>query len=131
MAFNNALKDLDLTNVVAIVQENLGLSDADTERAEELYRQYLTLCHKYPDMQVVPPKLVDEVWHAHIMNTPKYTADCETLFGSFLHHAPHSLESEGEFENTKELYKKEFLVDLDNYGLSDEMVSKAACGVGA
>ncbi len=117
MAFNAALKNLDLTNVVARVQEEVGLSDSDAKRAEELYRQYLTLCHKYPDIKVVPPKLADKVWHEHITNTRKYAADCNDLFGQFIHHQPSRNSMEAEFEQTKELYQKEFSIDLDAYGI--------------
>lgn len=34
----------------------------------------------------VPPDEISEVWHAHILMTRKYAADCETVFGRFLHH---------------------------------------------
>lgn len=117
MTFQAELQKLDLTNVVATVQEELGLSAADTERAEALYRQYLTLCHKYPEMQVVPPKLADKVWHEHITNTRKYAADCDALFGMFIHHQPGRPNAEAEFEKTKELYQQEFDVDLEMYGI--------------
>ncbi|MEM9245508.1 MAG: hypothetical protein AAGA67_07180 [Cyanobacteria bacterium P01_F01_bin.153] len=29
---------------------------------------------------------MDEVWHCHILQTQKYTNDCNTLFGYYLHH---------------------------------------------
>lgn len=28
------------------------------------------------------------MWHAHILFTQKYAADCDRIFGSFLHHFP-------------------------------------------
>lgn len=130
MAFQNALNSLDLTNVVASVQEELGLSSEDAQRAEELYRQYLTLCHKYPQMSVVPPKLADKVWHQHIMDTQKYAADCEQLFGQFIHHHPHKTDAEQGYETTKKLYKNEFGVDLEKYGISPELMRFADCGAG-
>jgi len=128
MAFNSALKELDLTNVVATVQTEFGLSDADAERAESLYRQYLTLCHKYPNIKVVPPKLADKVWHEHITNTRKYAADCDALFGMFIHHQPGRPNAESEFEQTKELYQKEFNIDLEAYGIeASEFVGAGPC----
>jgi methylmalonyl-CoA mutase len=35
---------------------------------------------------------VDKVWHAHILFTRKYAADCEALCGRFIHHQPTSEE---------------------------------------
>ena len=31
---------------------------------------------------------MDEVWHCHILQTQKYTDDCDTLLGYYLHHEP-------------------------------------------
>jgi len=130
MTFQTALKELDLTGVVGRVETDLGLSKEDAQRAEVLYRQFLTLCHKYPDLSITPPKLVDEVWHFHIMNTRKYAQDCDNLFGQFIHHGPHKQNAEEDYAHTKELYKKEFNVNLDTYGLPADMLGHAICGVG-
>jgi hypothetical protein len=32
---------------------------------------------------------VDTFWHFHILDTVKYAADCERVFGYFLHHNPY------------------------------------------
>ena len=34
-------------------------------------------------------QLLDEFWHQHIVDTRKYAADCELLFGKLLHHDPY------------------------------------------
>ena len=36
-----------------------------------------------------PPPDVDEIWHAHILNTRRYAEDCSRLFGTFHHHYPY------------------------------------------
>ncbi|MDF3885499.1 glycine-rich domain-containing protein [Cupriavidus basilensis] len=57
--------------------------------AESGYRQFLKLAAKYPDAPVVPSELVDEFWHAHILDTQRYACDCERIFGHVLHHDPY------------------------------------------
>ncbi len=32
---------------------------------------------------------MDEVWHAHILDTRRYAADCDCVFGEFIHHYPY------------------------------------------
>lgn len=124
--FQKALQELDLSDVVAQVQEELGLSESDALRAEELYKQFLTLCFKYPEKQVVPPKLADFVWHEHITDTRKYEADCNQLFGKFMHHVPTKESSTNAYEETKSLYQQEFSVNLEQYGLRNQELYRAS-----
>ena len=37
----------------------------------------------------VPCKLVDELWHAHILDTRAYRDDCYRIFGFFYDHYPY------------------------------------------
>ena len=54
---------------------------------------------KYPDQPAVPSKLVDLVWHEHILDTQEYKRDTLRMFGHYVHHAP----SFGGEEEKKEL----------------------------
>lgn len=122
--FEDRLANIDLTAVMAHVAEDTGLQADDLARAEQLYRQFLTLKGRYPEMTVVPPKLVDTVWHTHITFTRQYMADCEILFGEYLHHTPDVAGAEGMFETiTVPAYQAEFGVNLKAYGME-----AAACG---
>jgi hypothetical protein len=58
------------------------------ERALHEYRQFLALMLWHPEALLVPSEDIDEVWHAHVLNTARYQADCETIFGRFQHHFP-------------------------------------------
>jgi hypothetical protein len=60
------------------------------ESVERAYRNYLTVLVKHPGdaEDIVVSKEVDEFWHTHILHTMKYTEDCETVFGTYLHHSP-------------------------------------------
>jgi hypothetical protein len=86
--FESRLAAVDLTKVMQHVVDDHGLNAADAARAEDLYRKFLTLVHENPGVSLVPPRLVDLVWHAHITFTRQYMADCEALFGRYLHHNP-------------------------------------------
>jgi hypothetical protein len=53
------------------------------------YRRFLFLMKKYPNEQTAPLADVDTFWHYHILDTMKYAADCQAVFGYFLHHFPY------------------------------------------
>ncbi len=95
-----------------------GWSREHAESIEQAYKNYLTMLVKYPDdaEDILLSEDVDEFWHTHILQTIKYTEDCETVFGKYLHHNPHV----GELtpadvdrrvamaEKTRRLYQQEF-----------------------
>jgi hypothetical protein len=53
------------------------------------YLAFLLLIYLYPDQKLVPCEEVDTVWHCHILDTLKYTEDCQNLFGYYVHHFPY------------------------------------------
>lgn len=120
LSFEQRLQRLDLEPVMKKFSEESGVQGADLERAEMLYRQYLTLRHRYADSRFSAPRLVDEVWHTHIMFTRKYFEDCNLLFGEYLHHDPEFSGNETSFQDiTLPAYQKEFGINLLAYGVSD------------
>jgi len=84
--------------------------------AEQEYCRYLTLKKLYPSVELVPNKLVDEFWHAHILDTRAYHEDCNNMFGYYLHHFPYfGIHDQNDYQNlvtafdkTKNLYEKHF-----------------------
>jgi hypothetical protein len=42
----------------------------------------------YPDTMLVGSPEIDDIWHQHVLDTRKYHADCQHLFGFYLHHVP-------------------------------------------
>jgi hypothetical protein len=66
-----------------------GWSLAYAEAVEFEYRRFLYLVKKFPNEQAAPLFDVDVFWHYHILDTMKYAADCEAVFGYFLHHFPY------------------------------------------
>ena len=114
----NAL-DLESVKIRAMDPElGEGWTREYAEGIERGYRTYLTMLAKYPDHaeDILLSKDVDEFWHTHILQTIKYTEDCEAVFGKYLHHAPHvgevtSADREKRIalaEKTRRLYQQEF-----------------------
>lgn len=88
-------------------------------QAEQLYRKYLALLIVYPDEKLGPSRLIDDFWHAHILDTRAYMSDCEALFGSYLHHHPYGGSygdvldiaiSNASYARTCELFMKHFSI---------------------
>ncbi len=69
--------------------EEPEMAEAEWDFGEKEYRRFLSLKAWYPSVELVPNKLVDKVWHAHILDTMAYAKDCEKVFGFFLHHFPY------------------------------------------
>jgi len=116
-----AIHALDLESVkVRAMDPELGegWTREYAEGIEQGYRNYLTMLAKYQDHaeDILLSKDVDEFWHTHILQTIKYSEDCESVFGTYLHHNPHVGERKPEdlqkraalAEETRRLYRQEF-----------------------
>src|SRR6267154_2311226 len=116
-----AINALDLESVkVRAMDRKLGegWTREYADGIEQGYRNYLTMLAKYPDHaeDILLSKDVDEFWHTHILQTIKYTEDCEAVFGKYLHHNPHVGEITSAdvdrrdvmAERTRRLYQREF-----------------------
>ena len=94
--YNNDLFDavmqLDLEPIkmkLMHVASGEGWSQDRANAMEKEYRRFLCLMKMYPDEDTAPLVDVDTFWHYHILDTMKYAADCEQVFGYFLHHYPY------------------------------------------
>lgn len=109
---------LNLAGVMERTAKTHNLSPHGAEVAESLYRQYLTIRRRYPDETLVPPEIVDWVWHHHILDTRNYHRDCDALFGGYLHHTPSGSQEKRErsdedaWRKTRSMFVEEFGVDL-------------------
>ena len=99
------------------------------KEAEEDYRRFLVLNLLYPEEQLAVNRVLDDYWHAHILDTKKYAADCEHVFGKLLHHYPYfGLPGEADegqnvpaFGVTQRIWEETFGVALvKNTNLGDE-----------
>lgn len=65
------------------------MSEEAWDFGEKEYRRFLTLKQLYPGVSLVPSKHVDQIWHAHILDTRAYREDCNAVFGRFIDHYPY------------------------------------------
>lgn len=114
-----AIRCLDLEPIkgkLTAAKEGQGWTQAQADLAECWYKRYLILIARYPDCSVVPNKIIDTVWHTHILDTRKYAVDCQAIFGRFLHHFPYfgmrgpddARRLSEAFEHTKQLFLLHF-----------------------
>lgn len=92
ISFENFHQTLDLEPIkfsLALREEGPRWSLDKIETVETWYRRFLFLVHLHPGKSIVPTKDVDLFWHTHILDTKKYMADCEALFGGYVHHFPY------------------------------------------
>jgi hypothetical protein len=98
----------------------MALSLADADQSVALYRCFLKLCVLHPGTRIVPTRQLDRVWHAHMLDTAKYRADCDHLFGHFMDHFPYAgLRGEddrrmwrADFAQTRRLFADHFGVKI-------------------
>lgn len=117
------VRALDLERIVTKLAKQPRWTMARARKAERDYRRFLELHVRYPSTSLVPTLDIDEMWHAHILDTRTYAADCERLFGTFMHHAPawdgeNEAELEIAFAATQGLW-------IDVFG--EEVVDAARC----
>jgi hypothetical protein len=117
--FSQDINELDFTMVRRKLQdkeEGQGWNHQQCIHAEEEYKKFLALKRTFPEKEIVPNKIVDMFWHQHILDTEKYAADCQAIFGYFVHHFPYfgmngkqdAQNLANAFDETKELYTLHF-----------------------
>jgi hypothetical protein len=66
-----------------------GLCATDHSSVVELLREWFLLCHAARGkFLAMPSQIVDDAWHAFILDTRSYAHFCHKAFGRFLHHTP-------------------------------------------
>lgn len=109
LTYDPTIDRLNLDRVIAKSMDSYsgyGWSADIAFQLANLYRAFLFLCKTYPNEVIVPIKEVDEFWHLHILDTRNYMADCEAIFGYYLHHYPYAgLTGSSSREEDEELFK--------------------------
>ena len=116
-----AIEALDLQSVKTRLMDpklGEGWTPEYADSIERAYKTFLSMVVKYQDHaeDIMLSRDVDEFWHTHILQTMKYADDCEAVFGTFVHHAPHVGElTEADHrkraalaDKTRALYEREF-----------------------
>lgn len=81
--------DLSPINQVLQHEDPAFWTDEVLAETEASYRRLLALNALHPSETIVVNKILDDYWHQHILDTRKYAADCQQVFGYFLHHDPY------------------------------------------
>lgn len=114
---NIAEIDLEMVKMkLRDADEGQGWSFEQCDSAEIEYKRFLHLNMKYRKAAIVPNKIMDTMWHYHILDTRAYHRDSEKVFGGYFHHFPYfgmrgeqdAQDLENAFHATKEMYEKEF-----------------------
>jgi hypothetical protein len=134
-----AIQALDLESVKLRVTDPVlgeGWTREYADSIEVSYKNYLTMLVKHPaDAEdILLAEDVDEFWHTHILQTMKYTEDCQNVFGNYLHHQPHVGEVTSEdlerrnaqAEKTQRLYEREYGAGQDFAWSGDIKADNAA-----
>jgi hypothetical protein len=80
---------LDLTSIVQGTRKGQGWNAQEAKDADLWYRRFLKMCIVNGKKPVAALSSdADKVWHYHILDTPRYQADCKSLFGRYLNHQP-------------------------------------------
>jgi hypothetical protein len=65
----------------------IAITDTSATVAE--YKKFLRMMVDSHRAWFTPSKLVDELWHRHILDTVAYCNFCRRVNGAYLHHTPH------------------------------------------
>jgi hypothetical protein len=114
----NDLLDLSMIRAkLADPEEGKGYSLAHLDLMEAEYRRFLALRMALPAANIVPCKLVDEIWHQHILDTIAYRSDCDTIFGSFMDHFPYfGMRGRQDAEDLTDAYAETLACYRDAFG---------------
>ena len=137
-----AINALDLDPIKVKLMHKESGEGWSLERANAIefeYRRFLFLMKMFPAEQAAPLVDVDTFWHYHILDTMKYAADCDAVFGQFLHHFPYiglrGEDDEAAHESMglrmKELYEATFGEDYLRHAAALEAAYSASPGATA
>ena len=94
----------------------LGWTPRFARRAIEEYRKFLYL-GVVADFRVTPSKIIDQVWHEHLLFTRAYGEFCQEVLGQPFEHFPELVATEEQtsvfqeqYDRTIDLYEREFNV---------------------
>lgn len=93
------------------------MSEHEWDFAELEYRRFLDLKRMYPGVSLVPSKMVDKIWHAHILDTKAYRADCQTVFGKFIDHFPYfGIYGKDDYQNLQNAFSATIAIYEKHFG---------------
>ena len=132
ISFDEFNRNLDLEPIKFSLtqrEEGANWSEDKAKLLEVWYRRFLYLVSLYPGKVIVPGKDIDIFWHTHILDTQKYMADCETLFGRYFHHFPYfGMRGEKDRSNLEKAFRETDHLYLQHFEESPLGIGIADCG---
>lgn len=134
-----AIARIDLELVKAKLQDiddGPGWTADQCDEAEVMYKRFLHLNKRVPNFVLVPTRMIDHVWHQHILDTRAYHRDSEKIFGGYFHHNPYLGQRNGlddedtlrAFEETGKAYLREFGEAMRPSSAVYESAGRCKCG---
>ncbi len=107
------VREIDLLTIASSLLSRKGESEVNIDTLVDIYGKWLALRMTYGRLLTPPNSQIDEMWHEHILHTEQYFADCEYLFGTYMHHYPRNDSAVKEeelfqFERMKQLWNQHF-----------------------
>lgn len=99
-----------LANTKLRLIQEYGWKPDFVDAAVNEYIRFLEMHIAFPNITIVPGKVVDKVWHDHILHTRDYIAFCQSAFGDYMHHDPKDRSSDKvmDMKPTLELYHQRY-----------------------
>lgn len=104
-------------------------TEAVARSAAEEYKRFMAVVkvkkNMTSQMQAVPPRLIDLAWHEHIIDTEKYAADCQRVFGYYIHHLPTDPDTPEKTEEAEAGYSQTVQTYTELFGEPSKMWLRA------
>jgi hypothetical protein len=129
--FSTFARAFDLTPIkYKLVREKDWTLDR-AEMVEAQYKAFIFLMGTKEGRFFIPTLDIDEMWHAHILDTRKYMEDCATHFGEYIHHYPYLGMKDGDDEiRAKKLFMTTCENILDELDIDIRGLKFTCCGGG-
>jgi hypothetical protein len=128
---DTTIQGLNLEPLLVKLRVEHGWSQKDLLAHYLFYKQFLYLC-KTTTKPIVPTKMVDKFWHAHLEDNEKYEKDCFKIFGKTLYHFPYfGLRSKTDRKNLQRAGKSTRKLISSTFGITgwgSDMADFSLCG---
>ena len=104
----------------------LGMDQEEVEISVEEYRRFLILKMENPGVTLAPTGIMDKAWHMHILDTRRYSEDCQAMFGRLLHHRPRYDDADDRIDDIFLAFKDMSRLYSQRFG-HDPLDTKSGC----
>src|SRR5271170_6087250 len=122
---------LDLAPIKYKLIKEKGWTFERADAVEPQYKAFLFLIGAKVRGEFVPTFDVDEMWHAHILDTRKYMTDCAQHFGEYIHHYPYlGMKDEADRSRTERFFASTWETVSTAFNIEVQELDSSSCGGG-